>query len=311
MAFDLDLLQKLVARHGTVARVVIVEAQGSTPRDVGTVMHVWDSGQEGTIGGGSLEFDATQKAREHMSAGGERLLVYPLGPALGQCCGGFVKLWMEIYDAARLNTLPQTYRAVIRCFDPQKAPDASLRHIMPSLPLAKRAPHDSITHQGWIIEPFSTPKNPLWIWGAGHVGRALVDVLGPLPDFEITWIDTAKERFPDRICDDIAVVYAQNPARLMRHAPQEARHLVLTYSHTLDLELCHQGLLHEFASLGLIGSDTKWAKFRKRLSALGNSPKDIHRITCPIGAPSYGKHPHQIAIGVAAEILTLKNQLMA
>jgi xanthine dehydrogenase accessory factor len=89
----------------------------------------------------------------------------------------------------------------------------------------------------------------------------------------------------------------------VRYAPKKADHLILTYSHEIDLDLCHRLLGHGFRSAGLIGSRTKWARFRKRLAALGHAPAAIERITCPIGTPALGKHPQAIAIGVAAAML--------
>jgi xanthine dehydrogenase accessory factor len=157
--------------------------------------------------------------------------------------------------------------------------------------------------QGWMVEPVLAPRQPLWIWGAGHVGRALVAVLAPLPDFAITWVDVARDRFPDVFPPQVTVLPATDPARLVPHCPKGAAHLVLTYSHALDLELCHRLLTHGFASMGLIGSQTKWARFRSRLQALGHSHPQIARIRCPIGDPALGKHPQKIAIGVAAEML--------
>jgi xanthine dehydrogenase accessory factor len=88
------------------------------------------------------------------------------------------------------------------------------------------------------------------------------------------------------------------------HAPQEADHLIMTYAHDLDLALCHALLKHGFASAGLIGSATKWARFRTRLAALGHSPAQISRIACPIGDPHLGKHPQAIAVGVATALLS-------
>jgi xanthine dehydrogenase accessory factor len=99
------------------------------------------------------------------------------------------------------------------------------------------------------------------------------------------------------------VVPAADPALLADHAPSGAEHLVLTYSHALDLELCHRLLSRGFGRLGLIGSATKWARFRSRLAALGHSPAQIARIDCPIGDPGLGKHPQAIAIGVAGALL--------
>jgi xanthine dehydrogenase accessory factor len=165
--------------------------------------------------------------------------------------------------------------------------------------------------QGWFVEPVADPTREIWIWGAGHVGRALVAVLAPLPGLRLTWIDTDAARFPE-VPEGVVQRIAANPAVLVDEAPAEAEHLVLTFSHALDLELCHRLLGHGFGALGLIGSETKWARFRSRLRALGHPDARISRIACPIGQPELGKHPQAIAVGVAAEILrqrtiTIKN----
>jgi len=157
--------------------------------------------------------------------------------------------------------------------------------------------------QGWLVEPVAEPTRQVWVWGAGHVGRALVSVLSPLPGVAVTWVDVGVERFPESVPLGATVVPALDPAVLADHAPRVAEHLVLTYSHALDLELCHRLLQRGFRSCGLIGSATKWARFRARLGALGHSAEAISRIRCPIGDPALGKHPQAIAVGVAAEFL--------
>lgn len=232
-------------------RVRVAAAAGSTPREVGAEMYVMAEGQIGTIGGGALEFEAARQARAMLAEGPARLeRVVPLGPALGQCCGGSVTLAFEAVDAV--------------------APRAGA---------------------------------PLWIWGAGHVGRALVQVIAALPDWSITWVDTGADRFPGGIPDGVAPLVAADPLRVVPRAPKDADHLILTYSHDLDLKLCDGLLRHGFSSCGLIGSATKWARFRSRLTALGHGPAEISRIACPIGDPSLGKHPAAIAVGVAAALL--------
>jgi len=144
---------------------------------------------------------------------------------------------------------------------------------------------------------------PLWIYGAGHVGRALVQVLAPLPDVAITWVDVAAARFPDVIPDSVTQLIAADPVRVVPHAPVQAEHLVLTYAHDLDLALCHAILSRGFAGAGLIGSATKWQRFQRRLHALGHADAQIARIACPIGDPSLGKHPQAIALGVATAMI--------
>ncbi|MFA3919080.1 xanthine dehydrogenase accessory protein XdhC [Ruegeria hyattellae] len=297
MGFELETLRAAVAEYGRVVRVVIASIRGSSPREVGTAMLVWEGGQSGTIGGGTLEFQAAQAARQQTQP---RLLSqHALGPDLGQCCGGAVNLLSEVYDASALNEL--TGDVIVRPVEATEMP-LSVKRLLAARRGQGLAPEPQLI-DGWMIEPIHNPARALWIWGAGHVGRALVDVLAPLPDLAITWVDTGAERFPESVPDGVTVVPAAKPADLVSYAPTTAEHLVLTYSHVLDLDLCDQLLRHEFAFAGLIGSATKWARFRSRLSVLGHAPERIARITCPIGDPALGKHPQLIAVGVAAQLL--------
>lgn len=311
MAFDLETLRAAVQEHGRVTRVVIANVRGSSPREVGAAMLVWAGGQSGTIGGGTLEFQAAEAAR--LQTVSRRLSHHALGPDLGQCCGGAVSLVSEIYDAAALAQLDEVViaRRVAPFSDTENGsetlqvsgtPPLAVRRLLARARSQGVRPAPQLV-DGWMIEPVHTATRHLWIWGAGHVGRALVQVLSPLPDLAITWVDTGPERFPETVPASVTVVPASQPAELVRYAPQDAEHLILTYSHELDLELCNQLLRNDFRLAGLIGSATKWARFRSRLAALGHEPEQIGRITCPIGDPGLGKHPGQIAIGVAAQML--------
>ncbi len=299
MSFDLQALRDAVADHGCVARVVVAAVEGSAPREPGAAMLIWDGGQSGTIGGGALEYEAAADARALLPGRGKRVSRTPLGPALGQCCGGAVVVATEVYDAVRVAALsgPVILRRLEGAADlplPLRRAEAQARNAGTAV--------EPIFKAGWLLEPVSEPRRNLWIYGAGHVGRALVDVLAPLPDLRITWVDTGAARFPAPH-QGVTQLIAANPAELVPYAPPEAEHLILTYSHALDLELCHRLLGHGFGAAGLIGSKTKWARFRARLAALGHSAEQIARIRCPIGNPGLGKHPQAIAVGVAAEML--------
>jgi xanthine dehydrogenase accessory factor len=297
---DLAALSDAVAAEGRVARIVVASVDGSAPREAGAAMLVWRDGSAGTIGGGALEWEAMARARGLLLSETARAVDrVPLGPGLGQCCGGAVTLLTEVFEA---STLPRPEAGMFaRSVDGRPIPLAVQRLV--SRARGTGSLPDVALVQGWMVEPVLSSRQPLWIWGAGHVGRALVAVLAPLPAFDVTWIDVAPDRFPDSLPQDVTVLHAANPALLVPHCPAGAAHLVLTYSHALDLELCHRLLTHGFASLGLIGSQTKWARFRSRLRALGHSDPQITRIRCPIGDPALGKHPQAIAIGVAQEIL--------
>lgn len=303
--FDLAALKAAVAAQGRVARVVIAAHDGSSPRETGAAMLVWDGGQAGTIGGGALEWEATLRARDMLAAGGLRLDRQALGPSLGQCCGGAVTVLTEVYDAEAVSRLdgPVIARPVT---GPAGEMPLAVARLLNRARAEGVAPLPRLV-QGWMVEPVAAPARALWVWGAGHVGRAIVDVLAPLPEIAITWIDVAEARFPDGATPGVTRLWADNPADLVDSAPPGAEHLVLTYSHALDLELCHRLLQHGFGRLGLIGSDTKWARFRSRLRALGHAPERIAAIQCPIGDPGLGKHPQAIAIGVAAAFIRQKS----
>lgn len=291
MSFDRDALAAACRAHGRVARVVVAEVRGSAPREVGASVLVWAGGQSGTIGGGALEFAAVAAARAR-EGDGPWVQTHALGPALGQCCGGSVTLVTEIWTEATLPEGPVVARAVAGGAMP-----LAVRRLLAQARNAGRQPQPALI-QGWMVEPVTRPTRQIWIYGAGHVGRALVRVLAPLPDVAITWVDTHADRFPEG-----AGFVAANPADAVAHAPDTAEHLVLTYSHAFDLEICHRILGRPFGAVGLIGSATKWARFQKRLAALGHPAAQIARIRCPIGDPSLGKHPQAIALGVAAEML--------
>jgi xanthine dehydrogenase accessory factor len=292
---DLQALTVALVTHGRVARVVIAGVEGSSPREVGASMLVWDGGQSGTIGGGALEFEAAAKARALLASGGRSVDRVALGPSLGQCCGGAVTLWTEVHDA-----LPEATDGMV-ARGPGEMPLAVKRILAAARGQGLR-PATAIV-QGWLVEPVAERTRQVWIWGAGHVGRALVSVLSPLPGIALTWVDVAPDRFPTEVPHGVTVVPAADPALLADHAPPEAEHLILTFSHALDLELCHRLLTRGFRSCGLIGSATKWARFRSRLKALGHDAAAVGRVRCPIGDPALGKHPQAIAVGVAAELL--------
>lgn len=277
---------------GPVARVVVTEVQGSAPREVGASMLVWAGGQSGTIGGGALEYQACADARDLLASGGrKRVARVALGPNLGQCCGGAVGLLTEVYERAPAGILARPLG------DASEMPLAVAR-LLAQTRHAVIAPQ---VVQGWFVEQIAPPARQIWIWGAGHVGRAIVSVLSPL--VAITWVDTGLERFPDVIPHGVKVLPATDPAVAVGLAPIEAEHLILTFSHVLDLALCDALLRRGFGGCGLIGSTTKWARFQRRLADLGHSPADIARIACPIGDPSLGKHPQAIAIGVAVAMM--------
>ncbi len=293
VGLDLDQLRNALA-DGPLIRIVIADHAGSSPRETGVSMLVTATATYGTIGGGALEFEAIDNARRMLGEGREKHFVKtPLGPNLGQCCGGTVTLFFERHTHSDIDGA--TYARSTTSTDMPLTVRAHLRAIR-----SGATPNAPRLIDGWFIEPVQPPRQPVWIYGAGHVGRALATVLSDLP-FQITWVDTSRERFPETLPPYTDMLVAANPADAVRHAPDDATHYVLTYSHALDLEICQRVLTHPHRHLGLIGSATKRARFTRRLTAAGI---DSSRLECPIGERSLGKEPMAIAIGVARSLIS-------
>jgi xanthine dehydrogenase accessory factor len=265
-------------------------------------MLVWATGQSGTIGGGALEFEAVQALRARLGDGSCRVERIALGPSRGQCCGGAVVLVSEVFDATGLSQIDSAGALYVQHCEGEAAKPLSIERMQSHARNGTQAAR-FVFDAGWLAEPLAVAATPVWIYGAGHVGRAIVDVLAPLSEVDLTWVDTGLERFPNNVPEGVTCLPATDIAAASGLAPAGAHHLILTYSHALDLALCHALLSKEAAFIGLIGSGTKWARFQRRLSALGHGPAQIARITCPIGDPRLGKEPQAIALGVASALV--------
>ena len=308
MSFDFQKTTEYIKSHGKIARVLILKTFGSAPRDEGTTMLIWDSGQFGTIGGGELEYQVTQLAKKIIIDNkGSRIKKFSLGPDMGQCCGGAVELLIEILDETKVKFISVDDGFFARpVFKNEKS--LNVQALIKSY-RNKSVPIKTSFKDGWLFEPVTKEKELIWIYGAGHVGTAIANILSKLNQFSVTCIDTSQNRYPDNFPKTVEKLITKNPARIVQYAPSETHHLILTYSHALDLEICHQLLQHNFATAGLIGSKTKWARFKKRLNELNYTFEQINTIICPIGEPSFGKSPYEIAIGVASMLLDKKKNI--
>ena len=154
-----------------------------------------------------------------------------------------------------------------------------------------------------LLEPFFPRGNPLYLFGAGHVGKEVVKVLSGL-SVDVRWIDERENEFPRDLPARTRKIVTASPAAEIAGLPEGAFVLVMTHSHDTDYEIVSAALKKgNFAYLGLIGSETKRARFESRLAAGGLGRDKLARLTCPIGGSSGGKHPREIAIATSAEML--------
>ena len=288
--------------RGPVCRVVVAEAKGSSPRSAGAWMLVGEGGIEGTIGGGTLEFEAMAVARgmikEADGAGFRRHWQgFALGPSLGQCCGGSMTLLFEAFGPAFLPGLADLADSGARAWEHGGGAETPPRPAG-----AVDAPrYDAKARR--LVLPDDGGGRPFYLYGAGHVGRALVAVTGGL-GLDRHWIDDDRDRFPGSVPEDVTLVPAKDMTAIARRAPAGAYHVVMTYSHRLDEAVVHAVLAGGgFARLGLIGSKTKRQRFRSSLAKAGIGADALDRLVCPVGLSQVtGKEPARVALSIAAQL---------
>lgn len=289
------------------AMVSVLACEGSAPRGAGTRMLVTASGQQGTIGGGQLEFRAVEQARAILAhpRGTWRVQDYPLGPLLGQCCGGRVRLLVEHLDPERLGWLHDVEPG--RMLATTLAENAVKREIFERETATRLSARGDRPGAGArFVEPVGERPRPVYLFGAGHVGQAIARHMTGLP-LQLAWFDT---RPGQAAIDGVTVVSEEEIARCIEEAPADAAILILTHDHPLDYHLTLAALGRDpVAFVGLIGSSTKIARFKSRLKTDGIGEDALARLTAPIGAPGVvGKEPDVIAIAVLAQLLQLRGQ---
>jgi len=251
------------------ACITITDTTGSSPRESGCKMLVTPDEIFGSIGGGKLEYNTVELARQSLGQypctdSSENIRV-PLGPSLGQCCGGVVNILLEITKLTKLE------------------------HAVSDL-------HSRIYPSGFQIA----------IFGAGHVGQALVNILGTLP-CSVRWIDSRKDIFPELLPANVSIHCSEDPEFEVKSLAPQTCFVVMTHSHQLDEKIISAILKRNDSSYcGLIGSRSKALRFRKRLAARGLSKENLKHLTCPIGDPLIqGKHPGEIALSLAGQLVRL------
>lgn len=279
-------------QRGPAALVTILATEGSAPRGPGARMIVTEEGLAGTIGGGALEHQAMEQARAIIghAPGSWRVQDYPLGPLLGQCCGGRVRLLVE-----RLGDVPDADGPYeVRLGEPLDRAATAARPT--ELPARGPKPEAGDT----FVEPADGDRLPVLMFGAGHVGKAIAARAVGLP-LHLAWYDSRPEA-----AETPGVVLADEEAMTAcaGSAGGETAVVILTHDHGLDYRLTAAALASEARYVGLIGSGTKRARFLSRLEKDG---VNADRLTCPIGLPGpKGKEPEVIAIATLAQLLMLE-----
>jgi xanthine dehydrogenase accessory factor len=270
------LAELFLARLANESAVLVqVQAtEGSAPRDAGAWMAVFSDALVGTIGGGHLEFEAISRARALLTNAAQ---------------GEGVAKSSETMRLALGPTLGQCCGGVVHLrLECVTAADASeLRRLL------------------------DVDRMPVVLFGGGHVGHALAEVLARLP-VALHWIDSREGIFPAGLPSHVVCEHSEPVQAAVKDLASGSCVLIMSFSHAEDLDvltqcLARQRTAQDLPYIGLIGSKTKWATFRHRLEARGYSAEELSHVTCPIGVPGIeGKEPEVIALAVAAELVQLR-----
>lgn len=311
-------IAELLARDGRLALITIIETRGSTPRGPGANMIVLPDGSfSGTIGGGTLEWQAQGAAQDLLGRRERGVSVrdFSLGPELGQCCGGRLKVAIEGFDAADLGTvraLARAEEAGLLVTTLRRTENGQWERRVASQDEAAALGGASVAGLpgGGLLQRFADERTHLHLFGAGHVGRALMLALAPLP-FRLTWIDSRPGAFPDRLPGAVDARQSADPVAELGSAPDNAFVLVMTHSHALDFDIVAAALAAgRFRYVGLIGSATKRARFLGRLGDMGLGAAAEQSLVCPVGLTAIrSKLPAAIAAGIAADLLVRREQV--
>ncbi|MBN9346735.1 MAG: xanthine dehydrogenase accessory protein XdhC [Devosia sp.] len=255
-------LDAFLSDHPAAIVAELTSVRGSSPREQGAFMLIAAAALLGTIGGGALEYMVIARARQALRDGlPPGVMEVPLGPEIGQCCGGRVTVALRVVGASDAARLASRLRIS----------EGALPHV--------------------------------YLFGSGHVGKALARALAALP-LQVHVIDTR----PDELHDLPAGVEARAvpmPEAVVRTAPAGAAFVILTHDHALDFLIAAEALKRADAPyVGMVGSRTKRARFASWYHGGGGAKRDLARLVLPIG--DFGlvdKRPEVIAALAAAEIM--------
>jgi xanthine dehydrogenase accessory factor len=304
-----------IEAEGSAALVTLARVEGSSPREAGARMVVRPSGGfHGTIGGGALEWVALEAAQAALAFGrgpaSRRSLA--LGPELAQCCGGRVEWRIETFDRRDLpglGPLAAAERAGPAMLKAWIGADGRIERALEPDRRGHTLTATLSSDHSWM-EPIGKSARAVYLFGAGHVGRALALALAPLP-FAVRWIDSRREAFPSRTPANVAPIHAPDPPAELVNAPDGALIVVMTHAHPLDLAIVVEALrVERFGFVGLIGSASKKARFVSQMRAAGLEEQTLARLVCPIGiAGIESKDPAVIAASTASQLLLAAERL--
>ncbi len=336
-------LEELLQSNHSVVLVTVISVKGSAPRETGAKMLISENQISNTIGGGKLEYQAIKIARNMLSEDARTSTRqsahqqrFSLGAGLGQCCGGVVTLFFEVLSQAdswiqavkkiisqqedfiQLIPLSHTTEAarmivtaesVFPAHNENNTLISAARNMLTHHHNTKLATIDNIEY---IFDPVKAMDFNVYIFGAGHVGEALINQLAFQPCL-VNWVDSRDDQLPEKTPSNVLTINTDVPEAVIDEAPAGSYFLVMTHDHSLDQKLSEQILRRDdFQYFGLIGSLSKRKKFEHRLLERDITVKQLQKMICPIGISGINsKRPAAIALAVAAELIQIYEQSLS
>lgn len=321
----IDELSDLTAAGERVVVVTVAGIRGSAPREVGAKMIVSATETLGTIGGGQLEYQCSHIAFDMLGDDESRVLrKFPLGTSMGQCCGGVVDILFEpiasslpgwLRDLRALHGQREPAVLCTRLDDTHeklvvtnnnvfvRADDEPGGDIVATARAGLASRRVAHRHDDWFYELIVGSDFNIAVFGAGHVGSAVVQSLCAL-DCNIRWIDSRRNIFR-HTPTNVRAIESSDPSLEVAAMPANSSYLVMTHNHALDFDICDHILRRgDAAYCGLIGSLSKRRRFEKRYRSQGMQQAMIDKLVCPIGVDGItGKKPAEIAVAASAEVL--------
>ncbi len=318
-----DELSDLMAAGESVVVVTVASIRGSAPREVGAKMIVTETETVGTIGGGQLEYQCTRIAYEMLNGdSGATLRTFPLGSSMGQCCGGVVDVMFEplanglpvwLRDLKALHGQREAAIVVtgigsampkgVVTADNEFGDNALPAKVVAEARAFLRCGGAACSNADVFLDPVVGSNFNIAVFGAGHVGTAVVNALSNL-DCNIRWIDSRRNVFR-KTPVNVRAVESSDPSLEVAAMPAGSCYLVMTHSHAIDFDIVDRILRRgDSGYCGLIGSVSKRRRFEKRYRAQEMPQQLLKKLVCPIGVAGIsGKKPAEIAVAAAAEVL--------
>ena len=254
--------------NNKIIKAKIISAEGSVPRNQGTFMLISENDIYGSIGGGQLEYSVIEISKKNLlnDEFNNEIVNIPLGPSIGQCCGGYVRVSIE------------KFKDGLTSLEKEKSKSINLQQ--------------------------------LYIFGAGHIGQELSSRSIDL-DFKINLVDSRIDFLNLQQKDNVNTILANSPWLLIKNLPKNSFFIILTHSHDYDFKIINEILkIQNFKFLGLIGSKTKFNRFKNRLLKIGHKENLISKIECPVGLKNISsKKPAEIAISIIGRLLEYRSQI--